>query len=273
MLDLQFTQIKPFRKSLFASAVLAATFFAVPVFAHKTFLWPAKFMWQTGDTVEVALTSALTFPNLEFGPGKDRIAFSSVVMAQHKIDTFAFSENKTYLNMTFKADNAGFGVIAMSSKTRSGDIKPEDTEGYLDEIGANEAARKAFNDLPGTPVLHRSYNKHTKTFICIETCDAGANEKYKPVGQKIEFIASKSGDRTFVVLLDGKPLADQDVVIYGADGKGVDTVSDASGLIKISPSHEGVTMLTSVWITMPVKPDDVYHSDYAALTLKLAHSH
>jgi Domain of unknown function (DUF4198) len=275
MLNLKFTPVKPFRNNLIASAVLAATLFAVPAFAHKTFLWPAKFMWQTGDTVEVALTSALAFPDLQFGASKDRIAFSSVVMAHHKVDTFALTENKTFLNMTFKAEHAGLGVIAMSSMTRSGDIKPEDTEGYLDEIGANEAARQAFNNLPDNPVLHRSYSKHTKTFICVETCAKGADEKYKPVGQKLEFVAnkaadSKTGDREFILLLDGKPLADQDVVIYGTDGKGVDVVSDTSGLVKIPSTHEGVAMLTSVWITMPTKPDGVYHSDYAALTLKLA---
>jgi len=269
------TNISPklFRKRILASTILAATLFAAPAFAHKTFLWPAKFMWQSGDNVEVALTSALAFPKLEFGPGKDRIAFSSVVVGAQKIDGFSLAENKTYLNMEFKAEQNGFGVVAMSSKTRSGEIKPEDTEGYLDEIGASDTVRKAFNDLPGTPALNRSYNKHTKTFICVQTCKDGADEKYKGVGQKLEFVAAKSGDRDFVLLLDGKPLAGQDVVIYGVDGKGAETVSDANGVVKIDHEHTGVAMLTAVWITLPAKPDGVYHSDYTALTLKLAPAH
>ncbi|MBL4853272.1 MAG: DUF4198 domain-containing protein [Robiginitomaculum sp.] len=265
--------LKLFRTRILASTVLAATLFAVPALAHQTFLWPAKFMWQSGDKVEVALTSALAFPKLESGPGKDRIAFSSAMVAGKKIDTFTLAEHKTYLNMEFQADTAGFGVIAMSSKTRSGAIKPEDSEGYLDEIGASDTVRKAFNDLPGTPALNRSYNKHTKTFICVETCTGGADAKYKSVGQKLEFVASKTGDRDFVLLLDGKPLAGQDVVIYGVDGKGAETVSDANGLVKIDHAHTGVAMLTAVWITLPAKPDGVYHSDYTALTLKLAHAH
>ncbi|MCF6274440.1 MAG: DUF4198 domain-containing protein [Robiginitomaculum sp.] len=273
MLNLQSAHIKPFRKSIFASAVLAAALFAVPALAHKTFLWPAKFMWQAGDTVEIALTSALAFPKLEFGPGKDRIAFSSVVLAGQEIDATTLTENKTYLNMTFKADHAGFGVAAMSSKTRSGAIKPEDTEGYLEEIGANAAVRKAFNNLPGNPPLNRSYNKHTKTFLCVETCTDGANAKYKPVGQKLEFVASKSGDRKFVLLLDGKPLAGQDVVVYDIDDKGHKTVTDKNGMVIVDHPHSGAAMLTAVWITMPAKPDGVYHSDYTALTLKVAHSH
>jgi len=269
------TNISPklLRNRIFASTVLAVTLFAAPAFAHKTFLWPAKFMWQSGDKIEVALTSALAFPKLEFGPGKDRIAFSSAVLGGKKIDTFTLSENETFLNMEFPANTSGFGVVAMSSKTRSGAIKPEDTEGYLDEIGASDTVRKAFNDLPGTPALNRSYNKHTKTFICVETCKEGAGEKYKPVGQKLEFVATQSGDRDFVLLLDGKPLAGQDVVIYGVDGKGVATVSDVNGLVQINADHKDVAMLTAVWITLPDKPDGVYHSDYTALTLKLAHAH
>ncbi len=262
-----------FRKNIFAGTVLAAALFAAPALAHQTFLWPAKFMWDTGDKVEVALTSALAFPKLEFGPGKDRIAFSSAVVGNTKIDTFTLAENKTYLNMEFVAKTSGFGVIAMSSKTRSGEIKPEDTEGYLGEIGASDAGRKAFNDLPGSPALNRSYNKHTKTFICVDTCKGGAGEEYKPVGQKLEFVAAQSGDRDFVLLLGGKPLAGQDVVIYGVAGKGAATVSDVNGLVQIEADHKGVAMLTAVWITLPAKPDGVYHSDYTALTFKLAHTH
>lgn len=273
MLNFQLTRIKFYRKSLFASTILAATIFAVPALAHKTFLWPAKFMWQSGDTVEIALTSALTFPKLEFGPAKDRIAFSSIVMAQHKVDAFTLEENKTNLNMTFLADRVGFGVISMSSKTRSGEIKPEDTDGYLDEIGANETVREAFNNLPGTPVLHRSYNKHTKTFICVETCGEGADKKYEPVGQKLEFIAAKSGSRDFMLLLDGEPLTGQDVVVYGVDNKSRKYVTDKDGVVKVLRHHDGIAMLTAVWITMPTSPEGVYHSDYAALTLKLSNSH
>ncbi len=267
---------KNLRNSFLASAILIGLIgavFAVPAFAHKTFLWPAKFMWGTGDKVEVALTSALAFPKLEFGPGKDRIAFSAAILAGQKIDTFSLAENETYLNLEFTAKTSGFGVVAMSSKTRSGAIKPEDTEGYLDEIGASQAVRQAFNDLPGSPPLNRSYNKHTKTFICVDTCKDGASEKYKPVGQKLEFVAAQSGDRDFVLLLDGKPLAGQDVVIYGTDGNGVATVSDINGLVQIKPDHKGVAMLTAVWITLPAEPDGVYHSDYTALTLKLDHTH
>jgi len=264
---------KNLRNSFLASAVLMSALFAVPALAHKTFLWPAKFMWDTGDKVEVALTSALAFPKLEFGPGKDRIAFSAVVLASQKIDGFSLAEHETYLNLEFEAKTSGFGVVAMSSKTRSGEIKPEDTEGYLDEIGASQAVHQAFNDLPGTPALNRSYNKHTKTFICVDACKAGAGEKYKPVGQKLEFVAAQSGDRNFVLLLDGKPLAGQDVVIYGVDGKGAATVSDVNGLVQINADQKGVVMLTAVWITLPAKPDGVYHSDYTALTLKLAHTH
>ncbi|MEL7541426.1 MAG: hypothetical protein AAGJ51_11030, partial [Pseudomonadota bacterium] len=48
--------------------------------AHQTFLLPESFQVKLGDGVDISLTSALAFPNLEHGPAADRIAFSKVMV-------------------------------------------------------------------------------------------------------------------------------------------------------------------------------------------------
>ncbi len=257
---------------LFASAILLTTIVVTPSLAHKTFLWPSKFLWNTGDVVDVALTSALAFPDLQFGPARDRISFTSVVLDNKAVDALAYEEGETFLNVTFTADRPGLAVIAMSSKPRFGEIKPEDASAYLDEIGADESVRAAFNALPGTPPLNRSYSKHSKTFICIETCSTGNEARLAPVEQALQFVAVESDKNAFMLLRDGKPVAGHAVSVNTSDQEQRELSTNKDGVVAIDPSMAGVVMLMSIWITVPDQPDGVYHSDYATLTIDLSHT-
>ncbi|VAV98033.1 hypothetical protein MNBD_ALPHA06-1000, partial [hydrothermal vent metagenome] len=151
--------------------------------------------------------------------------------------------------------------------------KPEGADEYFDEIGADDAVKHAFAELPGNPPLHRSYNKHTKTFFCVKTCTTGREVSFVPVGQALEFVAMKSNQHSFKLLRNGKPLAEQAVSVVSSDGHKQALVTDHHGVVKIKPSDAGPMMLLSVWITMPEHADGVYHSDYATLTVDLARGH
>ncbi len=257
---------------LFTSAILMATIVVTPSLAHKTFLWPSKFIWNTGDVVDVALTSALTFPDLQFGPARDRISFTSVVLDNEAVNELSYEESDTFLNVKFTADRPGLAVIAMSSKPRFGEIKPEDASEYFDEIGAEASVRAAFEALPGSPPLNRSYSKHSKTFICIESCLSGANTRYVPVGQALEFVAVKSDDTAFMLLRDGKPLSSRTVSVNVVDQAPRDLLTNEEGIVRLDSSMTGIVMLMSIWITVPEQADGVYHSDYATLTIDLSHA-
>jgi uncharacterized protein DUF4198 len=255
---------------IFTSAILLTTFVVTPSLAHKTFLWPSKFLWNTGDVVDVALTSALAFPELQFGPARDRISFTSVVLDNKAVGGLSYEESDTFLNVTFTADRPGLAVIAMSSKPRFGEIKPEDASGYFDEIGADASVRAAFEALPGMPPLNRSYSKHSKTFICIETCAAGHEARLAPVDQALEFVAVKSDETAFMLLRNGKAVAGHAVSVYASDQEHRELSTNADGIVTIDPSMAGAVMMMSIWITVPDQPDGVYHSDYATLTIDLA---
>ncbi len=259
---------RPSHRIVFAMVAMAAALFSAPSFAHQTFLLPGQFVWNKSEPVDVILTSALVFPNVEHGPAQDRIAFSRVHIAGEPVNDLTFRESETALSLSFSPTRSGLAVIAASSKPRAGEISPEDVDMYLDEIEADETVRQAFDALPGSPPLNRSYSKHAKTFLCIETCgDASSAET--PVGQKLEFVSVGLGNKSYRLLLDGKPLARQSVTIAPADGEALKTSTGEDGSFKLSEPLSGVVMLAAVWITMPEQPDGIYHSDYATLTINL----
>ena len=237
--------------------------------AHQTFLLPAAFQVKAGSGVDISLTSALAFPNREHGPAEDRIAFSKVMVGNTALDNLTFSEGETALTLNFSSQDSGLAMIAVSSKPRGGEIPPEDVDVYLDEIEAPESVRAAFHALPDSPALNRSYSKHAKTFICIESCDDGKTAK-KPAGQKIEFVAVDATQKTFRLLYDGKPLQRKSVTIAPATGETSTIVTNNAGEFQPDETLSGIIMFAAVVITLPETPDGVYHSDYATLTVNLS---
>lgn len=237
--------------------------------AHQTFLLPEKFQVKAGSDVDISLTSALAFPNLEHGPARDRIAFSKVMLGNSALDNVTFSEGETALSLSFHAGESGLAMIAVSSKPRGGEIPPEDVEVYLDEIEAPESVRAAFDALPGSPALNRSYSKHAKTFICIESC-GGEKTAEEPAGQKIEFVSIDRSQTTFRLLYDGKPLQGKTVTIASVSGEPSTVVTNDAGEFNPDGSASGIVMFGAVVITLPETPDGVYHSDYATLTVNLS---
>ncbi len=251
------------------AAILAILLGSVPALAHKTFLVSEHEVWDEGSTVEVALTSALEFPNIEYGPASDRIAFTSVVVGNAEVSDVSFEETEIALNLSFEATNEGFAVIAMSSLPRSGEISPEDVSGYFDEIDADQHVRDAFDALPGSPAMMRSYEKHTKIFLCVATCDAGREAASLPVGQALEFVAGSSGPRSFAIVRNGERVANHRVAIYGADGSHANAVADENGEFEVDASFTGAVLLSAIWVTLPEHPDGNYHSDQATLAVTL----
>lgn len=258
---------KPLRAWLSATAL--ALLLSAPVSAHKTFLASGQHMWATGDTVEVGLTSALEFPNIESGPRLDRISFTSVSVANAPVEDLAFREGAAALTLSFQAHESGFSVVAMSTHPRAGEISPENTAAYLDEIEASPAVRQAFEDLPGSPALNRSYSKHTKTFLCIDTCDVGEEAGEAPLGQALEFVSVRGEDRAFALFRDGQSVANQRVTIYSSDGEHTAETTDQDGVVHVNSDFTGVVLLSAIWVTAPDHPSGNYHSDQATLTTRL----
>ncbi len=240
---------------------------AAPAVAHQTFLVPEKFNSATGEQVNLVITSALTYPNREGGPSLDRIPFIQVIVNGQEVKNLTFTENETYMNTSFTADNTGFAMAAMSSKRRFGEIKPEEAGDYLDSLGVSDEVKAAFFAQEGTPALNRSYNKHTKTFFCVESCDASKQTAYQAVGQDLEFVASSDAANHFILLLNGKPLANHQVTVVSPGSDNLELNTNQNGAINFDTSKMNSIMMTAVWVTLPEQASGVYQSDYATLTV------
>lgn len=254
---------------LVAAALMIAALTAAPALAHKTFLAPLQNDWAIGSTVEIALTSGLAFPDIEHGTTQDRIAFISVQTGNQAVSEITYQENDTSLNLSFPAQRAGLAVVGISTLPRFGEIAPDDADSYLDEIGADADVHRAFADLPGSPALNRSYIKHTKTFLCIASCDTGQEASYTPLGQALEFVAVADHGRTFQLVRNGTALAGQQVEAYSDQGQHQQAVTDQNGRVELDGTLSGLILLSAIWITLPKQADGVYHSDQATLTVTL----
>lgn len=257
------------RGRVWVASALSALLFSAPAFAHKTFLTTERHLWDLGNTVEVGLTSALEYPNIEFGPARDRIAFTTVLLANAQVQDLVFEEGETALSVSFQGEESGVAVVAMSTHLREGEIGPEDTAAYLDELDVDPAVRQAFEDLPGSPPLNRSYIKHTKVFLCVSTCETGQESRQTPLGQALEFVGIADDERSFALVRNGETVANQRVTIYSATGEHTVAVTDGDGVVRVAPSFSGVVLLSAIWVTAPDEPTGVYHSDQATLTVSL----
>ena len=248
------------------SALLSMAVISSTTLAHDTFLLPAQNIWKVDSDIEVRMASGLSFPDLTWGVSQERISNALIELNGNPIPSQILSDNKEYLSITFKAIQQGHAVVAISTKTRSGTIQNEDTEEYLDEIGAPLSARKAFQKLPGKPQLHRSYVKHTKSFFCVENCKEDRAINLKPVGQKLEFVTTTTKNR-FQLLFEGKPLAKHEVKVKDTTKKLFKFTTDANGQFTIDEKVSGTMMLSAVAVTLPEEVTGLYHSDYATLVL------
>lgn len=235
--------------------------------AHETFLLPTQSVWGVDSNVEVRMASGLSFPDLTWGVNQERISSSTVQLNGKNVASPSFKDGKAFLTVSFNASEAGVGVVAISTKKRSGDIEHKNTEGYLEEIGASESIKQAFRALPGKLPLHRSYVKHTKSFICVKSCRDSRNLSSKPVGQKLEFVTANDGASRFQLLLDGKPLPSHEVKVRDSAKELYQYTTDSRGMFSIGKQVSGTVMLAAVAITLPEKADGLYHSDYATLVL------
>lgn len=253
----------------FAVASLAMLVAASPAAAHKTFLASDREVWSYSDRIDITLSSALAFPDQETGVSVDRIERAFGRIGATEIDGFSFEETVTALRIRFAAENTGFSTLAVSTHPRSGEIAPDDVAMYFDELGAPDDVRAAFDALPGTPALMRSYSKHTKIFFCVDICSDGFEAAVEPTGQALEFTAVDSGMRRFRLLRDGDALAGHAVSVHTVDGGEFHLQTDATGGFEINPGVTGDILLSAIWIDLPTAPDGNYHSDQATLSVSV----
>lgn len=249
-------------------ASIGAVLLAGTALAHKTFLAPHQMVWGAGDMITVSFTSALAYPDIQFAIGRDRIKDAVAYVASDEVESLTYAQTETSLEISFDTETEGFGVLAVTTLPRSGEIPAEDVELYFDELDASQAVRDRFDALPGEPALMRSYSKLSKTVFCVAEC-SGGGAVFSPLGHALEFVPVQGESRSFALFRDGQALAGHRVFIDTVDGRTHRTRTNDMGRFEVTEAATGTVLMSAVWIDVPTSADGNYHSDQASLTINL----
>jgi hypothetical protein len=241
-------------------AVLAVS---TPAPAHDTFLLPATFEVPRVEEVSLALSSASSFPNLEYGPRPERVAALSrgVVLGAH---------GETALRFAFEPRGAGMQVIGVALAPRDIDLQLAEVAHYFDEIGAPQSVREWYDSIVAPHTFQETYTKYAKTILCAAPCRRLDTSAARLLGQALEFapFVDRGGVsmRRFRLLANGAPLTEHQVAATTADGRRRVLRTNAAGLVELPEDVRGQTLLSAVVLRPPARRGERFTSDFATLT-------
>jgi hypothetical protein len=247
------------------AAVLAACILIAPsaARAHDTFLMPAKFEIGPTETVSVALSSASSFPNLEYGPRPERVATMSdgVLLSGHATDA---------LRLAYQPRRSGPQVFGLVLGPRDIDLQSADVLHYFDEIGAPQEVRERYQSDVAPHTFQETYTKYAKTIVCAAPCRRLDSAAGRRLGHALEFTAfvDRGGVsmRRFRLFANGRPAADHQVAATTAQGGRRVLRTNASGVVDLPDDVHGPTLLSAVVLRPPARRGERFTSDFATLT-------
>lgn len=248
--------------------VTGAALFGVPASAHDTYILPKQFR-SAEFSLDLPLTSAETFPALEFGPKRARISSMLVRGTSGSSDLTVVQEGAKALLLRLTAAREGFYAVGVAFSPHPIALTSAQVSEYFAEIGASDAIRQAYAALPAESIWKEVYTKYSKAFVCIRTCDGEASLS-KPLGLDLEFVRAKQqsadGTITFQLLRRGTPVTNQPVAVKDSVMPRRLVTTNAQGMIHLSGLADGPVLLSAVMIDTPAKPGAPFISAFATLT-------
>jgi uncharacterized GH25 family protein len=258
-------------------ATLACGLVTPSVFAHDTWLIPARFQVAPGESATLDLTSGMAFPALDVGPKRERIQAVVCRLAGRTFDLNDFEAAPNSLRIKGVLPASGVAAFWVKSPPKEIELKPDQVQEYLDEIDAPATVRQQWADTKEPKRWRESYSKHSKTFIRVG--DAKTDTSWRePVGMFLEIVPEKdptalrAGDDLPVrVLKDGKPHADFSLGIIGAgDPKGTIQKTDAAGRVTFRLDKSDRWLLRGTDLRKSAKEGVDWESDFTTLTVEVA---
>ena len=231
------------------SAVLAILLLALPVFAdaHDTWILPSRWSVPAGAPLVVDLTSAMNFPRPDSAAHPDRLVDRKVRLGG-VVSSLAVSPGGTgakALRLTATRQGAGLATLWITTRPRTLDLKPNEVEEYLREVGASETIGEQWRCSPDRS-WRETYVKVAKTFVRV-----GGTSKDdswgEVVGASLELVPTSDPTRVtageelgFVVRVNGEPQGGVAVGAVGGTGAtSTLTRSDASGAVRFRLDQSG----------------------------------
>lgn len=258
--------------AVFAGALLIVAILANVASAHDTWLLPSRFEVAPNERVTLDLTSGMAFPENETGPKRERVENAKARLAGRTFDIPDIAPAAKSLVFTATLPEAGVAALWVQLPPKSIELKPEQVEEYLEEIGAPESVQKEWQETE--PQRWREfYTKHQKTFVRVG--DPQSDRSWsEPVGTGLEIIperdptALREGEEFVVrVLKNGKPHADFALNAVAAGGKKGETRrTDANGRAVFRLNKAGAWLLRGTDLRKSTRDDADWESDFVTLT-------
>ena len=255
---------------------LLALALAVPALAHDTWLLARSPSVQPGTSVVLDLTSGMAFPENETAIKPDRVARAGVRVAGSTSDLKDGRSAAKSLQFTARLSKPGIAVAWVELATKSIDLKPDQVKEYLDEIGASETVRRAWQEMPEPRRWRELYAKHAKAYVRVGQ-PGGDRSWAEPVGMGLEIVPEKDptslrpGEELPVrVLRQGQPLPSFAVglVRQGAH-HGILKTTNGQGRVSFPIAKTGRWLLRATDVRRSTTTEADWESDFATLTFEV----
>lgn len=254
-----------------AITVIVATAMSIAsaAFAHDT--WMLASPPAADGAVAFFVTSGMDFPRNESGPKANRVARGGWRLGGNEGKLSAGTEGDSVLTIVTTIAGEGTAVAHVTFLPRDIDLEEDDVTHYLDEIGASDELRRAWESAGPDRTFHEVYTKHAKAFVRVGDADADPS-CLAPVGLAIEFVpvvdptALRAGDTLEIkVLKNGKPFPGFAVgAVCGADGAATMQRTSADGVVSFPIHQEGPWLVRGTELRR--NDDGTWESDFTTMT-------
>ena len=244
--------------------------------AHDTWLLPSQFEVAPNETVTIDLTSGMAFPALETGPKRERVQAAECRLAERTFAIKDISEGPHSLRFVTEVAEAGVAAFWVKLPSKEIELKSEQVQEYLEEIGASDALLKEWAEMK-PPRWRESYSKHQKTFVRVGTPPAADHSWSEPVGLALEIVPEQDptavragGEFAVRVLKNGKPFPDFPLnAVAGGETKGETQKTDAAGRVTFRLGKAGRWLLRGTEVRKSTRAEADWESDFTTLTLEV----
>jgi uncharacterized GH25 family protein len=246
---------------------------ARPVWAHDTWLLPAHFRIEPGGTLELALTSAMDFPNPETPVKPERLAEAKLRLGGTTSPLESISQPRV-LALRTRVPEVGIAVAWVATRERSLELTAEQVTHYLEEVGATDTIGRQW-ERSGRKPWRETYAKRAKSIVRV---GEDADDSWKrPVGLDLELLPESDPTRLSVgdtlrlrLLWRGEPLAGLAVgAVAGTPAKPALAHTDAEGRVSFVLSKAGPWLVRATRIVPSQARPGEWDSVFTTLTCEV----
>lgn len=256
-------------KTLMLTAALVTAVTSVS-FAHDTWMVGTPPRVKSGGAVELHVTSGDAFPAYETAPKASRLKSCEWRIGGRQGSLSDFEQEATSLVAKGRVNTDGVAVVYTEFHPVEIDLSPEEVVEYMDEIGAPESVRRAWEEGGPDAKFHETYHKHAKTYLRVG--DSGdAKGCLGPVGFNIDFLPErdptslKPGETlTIKVIRGGDELSGFAVGAVRENGTQTMYRTNQNGMIALEIDAPGWWLVRGTELRR--KADGTWESDFTTLT-------